>query len=313
VLAFDDVSPLLRLFVVDRRSITSSHNPHVYAFTATHAMAPQVTLSWTDPPMRTTQLSLSTLVNDLHLELRSPSGRVVTGNFAQYVVNGRAYAVYDSDNNNERVVVHNDTAEAGVWTVVVRVNVNQMLKPPQLYALVFSAAVPFSRSEQPLTLSCPNSCSGNGNCVTGGCMCYDDWAGIACDMPILTAPLGHVTTSTLTLNPQSWVFVRVPVALGSVVTVQQTSAIKVSGDADMYMVARLRGEALRLPSFAATINQTSPPDDNCDSCCDAASGRMQPCPPSHCTHSISFTVTDASVSEYVHGVNAFLHCVFVTI
>jgi hypothetical protein len=84
VLAFNDVSPLLRLFVVERKSITSSDAPHVYAFGATDAMAPQVTLSWTDPPMRTTQLSLSTLVNDLHLELHSPSGRVVAGNFAQY-------------------------------------------------------------------------------------------------------------------------------------------------------------------------------------------------------------------------------------
>jgi subtilisin family serine protease len=84
VLAFNDASPLLRLFVVDRKSITSSEAPHVYAFGATDAMAPQVTLSWTDPPMRTTQLSLSTLVNDLHLELHSPSGRVVAGNFAQY-------------------------------------------------------------------------------------------------------------------------------------------------------------------------------------------------------------------------------------
>ena len=57
VLAFNTVSPLLRFLVVDRKSLTRSEAPR--------AMAPQVTLSWTDPLMRTTQPSLSTLVNDL--------------------------------------------------------------------------------------------------------------------------------------------------------------------------------------------------------------------------------------------------------
>jgi hypothetical protein len=123
-------------------------------------------------------------------------------------------------------------------------------------------------------------------------------------MPILSAPLGQLfVLSSLKLNALSWTFIRVPVAVGTIVTVVQASASMGFGDADMYMVARKSGKPLWLPTTTASINQTAPPGQLCDPvCCNPVSGQAEPC--SQCMHHISFTVTDASVSEYVLGVNA---------
>lgn len=293
-----------QLFVVDRKPISKDDPIHYYAFNAAATMAPQVTLSWTDPVMRPNNLFLSVLVNDLDLELHSPSGKVTSGNFAQNVVNGLPYASRDTDNNNERIVVHPKFAESGVWTAVVRAS--RMMRPPQLYALVFSSNVPFIKADTPPPLTCPSGCSNKGSCVNGTCTCNDDRAGIACDMEVLTAPLGqYLAVPSLKLNPQSWSFIRVPVAVGTIVTIQQTSSSMRAGDADMYMVARKKNAPLLLPTTTATINQTFPANQKCDLCCDTDSGQMQPCPPGQCTHNITFHVTDPSVSEYVLGVTAF--------
>jgi hypothetical protein len=305
VLTFNDITPpLLRFFAVDRKSMTSPSVDY-YAFQAETPMAPQVTLSWTDPVMRTANPVHSVLYNDLNLELRTPSGRVIPGNFARHVVNGVAYAVYDTDNNNERVVMHPKIdAEAGTWTVAVRTN--RLLKPQQ-YALVFSAAVAFTKVEPTPLATCPSDCSGKGKCLAGQCMCDDDHTGMACDMPVLTAPLGQLfSMPSLTLNAQSWTFIRVPVTTGTIVNVvQSTSTLTNSGDPDLYMVARKRGDRLWLPTTVASINQTAPPNWKCDAmCCDYASGQLEPCSSQQCRHSILFTVTDASVSEYVLGVQA---------
>lgn len=302
VLVFNDTAPL-RMFAADRISIQRTGDSRFFAFAANAAMAPQVTLSWTDPVMKPRNPFHSVLVNDLDLELRSPSGQVVPGNLAQHVVNNVAYAIYDTDNNNERVVTHSSAAESGTWTVAVRAN---RLINPQQYSLVFSAAVAFNKVEPVQPLACPKGCSGTGTCLSGRCVCSDDRAGIACDMPILTAPQGQLYTAvSLKLNAMSWTFIRVPVVLGSIVTVMQRSAATGDGDADLYMVARKRGDILRLPTTVAPINQTSPPGRGCDTlCCNPVSGQAEPCPPASCTHSISFAVTDASVSEYVLGVTA---------
>jgi hypothetical protein len=304
VLVFKNSAPPLRLFVADRKVIGSETESHYYAFAAAAPIAPQVSLSWTDPVMRPNNIFLSVLVNDLDLELHSPSGRVTSGNLAQHVVNGAAYACRDTDNNNERIVIHSNFAESGIWTVAVRAS--RLLTPQQLYALVFSASVAFTKVEPAKPLTCPKGCSSQGACVNGLCSCNDGYAGIACDMEVPTAPLGQLyTVPSLTLSPLSWMFFRVPVVVGTIVTVQQTSNSAGSGDADMYMVARKPHEPLRLPTTAAAVNQTSPAGQKCDWCCDPSSGQTQPCTPGQCTHNISFTVTDASVSEYVLGVTAF--------
>ena len=309
LLVFKNSAPLQRLFVLDRKIISSTSDFHVYAFQATVAdMAPQVTLSWTDPPMYSANVFQSVLVNDLNLELHSPSGRVTSGNSAQYVVNSVPYAVYDTDNNNERIVVHPTAAETGTWTVVVRAN--RLLRQQQQYALVFSAAVAFTKAPTPQSISCPVGrsgavCSGNGQCLNGQCLCNDNSAGIACDMLIVTAPLGKLTQMDLTVNAMSWTFIRVPVVAGTFVMVKQTSIVVASGDADMFMLARKAGARLQLPTSAAAINQTSAPGRDCNACCDDKTGQSIECPAAQCSHNISFTVTDPSIVEYVLGVNAF--------
>jgi subtilisin family serine protease len=173
VLVFEKTSsPLSRLFVLDRQNI-SSHSAHYYTFQSSRRMAPQVTLSWTDPPVQLQNMFLSALVNDLNLELHSPSGRVTAGNCVQNVVNDVSYAVYDTENNNERVVVDDSLSESGNWTVVVRAL--RVLKRQQ-YSLVFSAAVEFA-VVSPQEPSCPSSggleCSNNGQCLKGRCICND--------------------------------------------------------------------------------------------------------------------------------------------
>jgi uncharacterized membrane protein len=104
------------IWVDDRSVLSGSGNSKSYTFNITQSTGGLKTvLTWSDE--RGSTFSSNQLVNNLDLELTSPSGVVYLGNdFA----NGRSTTGGNSDSVNNLEVVLLDSPETGVWTVKVK-------------------------------------------------------------------------------------------------------------------------------------------------------------------------------------------------
>jgi len=169
-LQFDDSA--FQAFYVDRQELL--HGKHarfcfrVHASNATDGFF-RVSLVWTDPPGDPT--SSRSLVNDLDLVVHTPDKNTLLGNaLMQTDETHGTYAVRDSINNAEQVRVMNPVS--GIYTV--HVLARDVVLGPQKFALVASGSsmttvTPTAQCARP---SCPNACSGVGECMASGiCQC----------------------------------------------------------------------------------------------------------------------------------------------
>ena len=130
-----------RLYLADEADRFGSLGavPDVHALTLLDSTEPlRVVLTWTDYPSN--PMAALNLVNDLHLEVESPSGDVFRGNV---LTNGESQTGGAPDTLNTVELVHVALPEAGTWTV--RVIPSTIPQPMQGYALVATgcfAAVP---------------------------------------------------------------------------------------------------------------------------------------------------------------------------
>ncbi len=101
------------IWVDDRSVLSGTGNVKTYTFDVTTSGQPfKAVLCWSDE--RGSRFSTDQLVNDLNLEIETPSGTIYRGNqFSQ----GRSIqgGTFDSINNLEVVLI--DSAESGVWTI----------------------------------------------------------------------------------------------------------------------------------------------------------------------------------------------------
>lgn len=103
----------------------------------TSANPMKVTLAWTDPPG--TSGANRELVNDLNLELISPSGATYYGN---YFLNGQSRAGGSADTLNNLEGFYMKTPELGTW--VIKVTGKNIPQGPQDYAIAFSGDIDVS-------------------------------------------------------------------------------------------------------------------------------------------------------------------------
>jgi len=169
-LQFDD-SPF-QAFYIDRQELL--HGKHarlcfrVHSSNATDGFF-RVSLVWTDPPGDPS--SSRSLVNDLDLVVHTPDKNTLFGNaLMQTDETHGTYAIRDAINNAEQVRVLNPVS--GIYTV--HVLARDVVIGPQKFALVASASsmttiTPTAECARP---SCPNACSGMGECLASGtCQC----------------------------------------------------------------------------------------------------------------------------------------------
>jgi uncharacterized membrane protein len=101
------------IWVDDRSVLSGTGNVKTYTFNVTTSGQPfKAVLCWSDE--RGSRFSTNQLVNDLNLEIETPSGTLYRGNqFSQ----GRSIegGTFDSTNNLEVVLI--DSAESGIWTI----------------------------------------------------------------------------------------------------------------------------------------------------------------------------------------------------
>lgn len=97
----------------------------------------KVTLAWTDPPG--TSGANKELVNDLNLELISPSGATYYGN---YFLGGQSRAGGSADTLNNLEGFYLKTPELGTW--VIKVTGKNVPQGPQDYAIAFSGDIDVS-------------------------------------------------------------------------------------------------------------------------------------------------------------------------
>ena len=104
------------IWVDDRSVLSGTGNSKTYTFNITQSNGGLKTvLAWSDE--RGSTFSSKQLVNNLDLEITSPSGLVYLGNdFA----NGRSTTGGSGDTTNNLEVVLLDSAEVGIWTVKVK-------------------------------------------------------------------------------------------------------------------------------------------------------------------------------------------------
>ncbi len=95
----------------------------------------RVVLPWTDYP--STPVALTNLVNDLDLEVESPTGTIYRGNV---LVNGVSVTGGTADALNNVEVVNVDNPETGDW--IVRVSPAAVPQPDQPFALVVTGRLP---------------------------------------------------------------------------------------------------------------------------------------------------------------------------
>ncbi len=101
------------IWVDDRSVLSGTGNFKTYTFDVTTSNQPfKAVLCWSDE--RGSRFSTDQLVNDLNLEVETPSGIIYRGNqFSQ----GRSIQGGDFDSTNNLEVVLIDSAESGIWTI----------------------------------------------------------------------------------------------------------------------------------------------------------------------------------------------------
>jgi len=104
------------IWVDDRSVLSGTGNLKTYSFNISQANSGfKTVLVWSDE--RGSPFSSTQLVNNLNIEVTTPSGEVYLGNDFS---NGRSTTGGNSDNLNNVEVVLVDNAELGVWTVKVK-------------------------------------------------------------------------------------------------------------------------------------------------------------------------------------------------
>ena len=204
VLRFPD--SVFDIIFFDRLHI--SHGNHaLFCFNVRHTAASQtkhfrVSLVWTDPPGD--PMSSKTLVNDLDLIVHTPSGQTLFGNaLSQTDETHGPYSVRDMVNNAEQVRVADSVY--GIYTVSVIAR--DVAVGPQIFALVASASsmLPVTSKNECRVPTCPNQCSGKGECsASGECRCYLTHGGLDCSMPYKDIPMSVSGTSTPTALSVTW-------------------------------------------------------------------------------------------------------------
>lgn len=110
-----------------------------YFVTVTSPEQLKITLVWNDPAASASTGSGQAWINDLDLEVVSPSGQTYLGN---WFVGGESATGGAKDPRNNVEQAHFSSAQAGLWTVrVVGAEVNDGIGLRQSYALVVSGAV----------------------------------------------------------------------------------------------------------------------------------------------------------------------------
>src|SRR5262249_22038776 len=119
---------------VDQSAGLSTGGTGVYQANVTTAGSPlKITLAWSD--FASTAAASVNLVNDLDLEVTSPSGTLYRGNVFS---GGWSASAGSADRRNNVETVYIQSAAAGTWTVTVRgFNIPS---GPQPYALVVDGA-----------------------------------------------------------------------------------------------------------------------------------------------------------------------------
>ncbi|MDP6234497.1 MAG: S8 family serine peptidase, partial [Candidatus Poseidoniaceae archaeon] len=104
------------IWVDDRSVVSGTGNTKTYTFNISQGNSGfKAVLAWSDE--RGSPFSSTQLVNNLDIEVTDPSGQIYLGNdFA----NGRSTTGGSADGLNNVEVVLVDTAEIGIWTVVVK-------------------------------------------------------------------------------------------------------------------------------------------------------------------------------------------------
>ncbi|MBN2379201.1 S8 family serine peptidase [candidate division WOR-3 bacterium] len=100
----------------------------------------RVTLVWTDPPAE--MVAAKTLVNDLDLEVRSPSGGIYKGNVFS-IGFSKKYGSADNTNTEECLRIRNP--EPGTWKLLVRAR--NVPLGPQPYAIVITGMMEVNASQ----------------------------------------------------------------------------------------------------------------------------------------------------------------------
>ena len=161
----------------------------------------RVSLVWTDPPGDPT--SSQALVNDLDLVVHTPDKTILFGNaLSQTDETHGTYSIRDSVNNVEQVRVL--SAANGIYSV--HVHARDIAIGPQKFALVVSATsiLAVLSTSQCAPPTCPDACSGRGNCLGSGiCECPLTHGGANCAMPyktlqLQTQPIALFTTLSVT-------------------------------------------------------------------------------------------------------------------
>jgi hypothetical protein len=127
-----------RLFAVDRRSAFSAPTDPAEehrVMVLSNELPLRVVLTWTDYP--STPAANLNLVNDLDLEVESPTGDLYRGNV---FVNGISSMVGSADRLNNVEVVRVIRPRPGAWTV--RVIPHAVAQPVQGYALIATGDTP---------------------------------------------------------------------------------------------------------------------------------------------------------------------------
>jgi subtilisin family serine protease len=164
-----------KLFAEDavERFVSSGDPPDLYDIEILNSAEPlQVVLAWTDYPSN--PAASVNLVNDLNLEVTSPSGDIYLGN----VFSGGASVTGGSaDILNNVEVVRIESPETGSWTV--RVHPHAIPQPTQGYGLVATGGFPVSGVFlERVAVGIDDSIGGNGD----GVMDPGEWIDLPLDL-----------------------------------------------------------------------------------------------------------------------------------
>lgn len=84
------------------------------------------------------------------------------------------------------------------------------------------------------TSSCPNSCSGNGICFSGVCLCDPNFSGSDCSVSLSTLQPGQFATGAVAAN--QWAYFRLAPAAPGTAVVSVTAAVREASSAGLVWV-----------------------------------------------------------------------------